>query len=74
MNKRSFVIQYPDGKNKLSVKEMGELLGGEVTAIANYDVFETMEIAEAAIDMSDTPECLEAKKDIDNIILSQANH
>lgn len=74
MNKRSFVIEYPDGKNKLSAKEMGKLLGGEVTGIANYDVFETMEIAEAAIDMSNTPECLKAKKDIDNIILNQTNH
>lgn len=49
----------------------GELLGGEVTAMACYDLFEAMEIAEDALEAGDEDDCREAMAKI-NLLIKRA--
>ena len=42
--------------------------GGKVAAMAAYDMFETMEIAEAALEESTDDVCIEAREKIEDAI------
>ena len=61
-------IYYDDGQIPEDITFDSIVKGGKVTAIAAYDLFETMEIAEAALESSNDEICFEAMKKIHQII------
>ena len=69
MKAMTIVVYFKDGQAPEPVTFNDTVLGGEVTAMAAYDVMHTMEIAESVIDYSSDPACVEAREKIDKYIV-----
>jgi len=66
----TIVVTFEEGADPVPFGDIGEeLFGGEVTAMATYDVMHTMEIAERALEESCDDRCIEAAELIDAYIV-----
>ena len=64
----TITIYFEDSKKPEGVTIGSMVNGGKVTAIAAYDMFKTMEIAEEALESSDCEICADAMQNINNVI------
>ncbi len=69
MKMMTIVVKFEDGSKPRPVTFGDKVLGGEVTALASYDLMETMEIAETALEESTEECCSDAKKAIEKVIV-----
>jgi hypothetical protein len=68
MKAMTIAVYFEDGTMPLDITIGSMVNGGKVSALATYDLFETMEIAEAALEESDDEICTEARDKIENAI------
>jgi hypothetical protein len=65
MKAMTLTVYFEDGQSPGNATFGSIVNGGKVTAMAAYDMFETMEIAEAALEESNDKVCIEAKEKIE---------
>ncbi len=69
----TIVVTFSENAKPESSVAIGDkLLGGEITAMATYDVVHTMEVAEEALENSSDDRCIEATESIEKYILQAA--
>jgi hypothetical protein len=71
MKAMTITVYFEEGQEPTPVTFGDKVLGGEVAALAAYDMFHTMEIAEAAIDESNDDKCIEARLKMDAFICNR---
>lgn len=69
MRAMTIVVKFDADSKPEPVAFGDKLLGGEVTALAAYDVIHTMEIAEEALENSNDDRCIEAAETIERIVV-----
>ncbi len=69
MKTMTITITFEDGVMPEPVAFGDNVLGGSVTALAAYDLFHTMDIAEAAFTNSNDERCIEAAEKIEKYIV-----
>lgn len=62
-------LTYDDQSQMEKINFDDIIKGGKVTAIASYDLFKAMEIAEEVLDNSFDEACADARAAIDKVIL-----
>ncbi len=68
MKEVTIVIKIPEGSEFKPVTFGDEVCGGEVTGLAAYNLMETMEIAEEALETHDNEFCMDAMHEINKVI------
>ena len=69
----TLTVYFKDGDTPPEDLTIGQqFAGGSVTAMANYDMFSTMEIAEEALENSNDDRCIEAWEKIEKIMIGKA--
>ena len=70
MKSMTIKISFEDGQFPGDITFGSLINGGTVTAMACYDIFKTMEIAEAALERSTDGDCIDAIKKINAAIIA----
>lgn len=73
MKAMTITVYYGEGQSPGDVTFGSIVNGGEVTAMAAYDLFETMEIAETALEASSDDICVEAREKVRKAISAMLN-
>lgn len=64
----TITVYFEDGATPGDATFGSVVNGGKVTAMAAYDLFETMEIAEATLEESNDEVCIAARKKIEDAL------
>jgi hypothetical protein len=73
MKAMTLTVYFQDGEKPPEDLRIGnQYAGGTVTAMASYDMFSTMEIAEEVLESSNDDRCIEAWEKIEKIIIGKA--
>jgi len=73
MKAMTVTVYFEDGEMPPEELTIGsKFAGGHVTAMAAYDLFSTMEIAEQALEFSNDDKCIEAWEKIEKVMLDKA--
>ncbi len=67
------VVRFAPGVKRERITFNDKLLGGEITAMASYDVMGVADIAEEALERSTDDDCLDALEKINEFILEQTS-
>jgi hypothetical protein len=73
MKAMTITVYFEEGQKPGDATFGSMINGGTVTAIAAYDMFETMKIAESALEEIDNDVCIEAIGKINNVIIQNLN-